>query len=173
MKSNKFWWYWQEHYDFILGNTSICPQVFWHILYYCNAIFMDGKRIVISKIILGYTKFKNTHIYIYQYNDSMISYSMFISIHKENYNFAKLLDSPLSVWILLYTCHYFGNAKKKELHPLCTYAMLKNVNTLYIIRRNLSPFNVSWGSQLCMVREAHRVNSRDSWSSSYLPPHCL
>lgn len=107
------------------------------------------------------------------YNDSMISYSIIISIHIENNNLAKLLHSLLSVWILLYTCHYFGNAKKKELHPLCTYAMLKNVNTLYIIRRNLSPFNVSWGSQLCMVREAHRVNSRDSWSSSYLPPHCL
>ena len=107
------------------------------------------------------------------YNDPLILYSIFIYIHVENDNLAKLLDSPLSAWILLYTCHYFGNAKKKELHPLCTYAMLKNVNTLYIIRRNLSPFNVSWGSQLCMVREAHRVNSRDSWSSSYLPPHCL
>ena len=118
-------------------------------------------------------RLKQNYFGIHKFDDSMISYSMFISIHKENYNFAKLLDSPLSVWILLYTCHYFGNAKKKELHPLCTYAMLKNVNTLYIIRRNLSPFNVSWGSQLCMVREAHRVNSRDSWSSSYLPPHCL
>ena len=119
----------------------------------------------------------NTHMYMintyYELSVPMISYNMFISIHIENNNFAKSLDSPLSVWILLYTCHYFVNAKKKELHPLCTYAMLKNVNTLYIIRRNLSPFNVSWGSQLCMVREAHRVNSRDSWSSSYLPPHCL
>ena len=161
MKSNKFWWYWQEHYDFILGKTSIYPQVYRHILYYGNAIFIDGKCIVVSKIILGYT------------NDPLILYIIFIYIHVENDNLAKLLDSPLSAWILLYTCHYFGNAKKKELHPLCTYAMLKNVNTLYIIRRNLSPFNVSWGSQLCMVREAHRVNSRDSWSSSYLPPHCL
>ena len=50
---------------------------------------------------------------------------------------------------------------KEELHLLCTYAMLKNVNTLYIIRRNLSPFNVPRGSQLCMVREAQRGNSRD------------
>ena len=112
-------------------------------------------------------------MYHRKHNDPLILYSIFIYIHVENDNLAKLLDSPLSAWILLYTCHYFGNAKKKELHPLCTYAMLKNVNTLYIIRRNLSPFNVSWGSQLCMVREAHRVNSRDSWSSSYLPPHCL
>ena len=159
MKSNKFWWYWQEHYDFILGKTSIRPQVFWHILCHCNAIFIDGKCIVVSKIILGYTNIQ-TPIYI-------------LLLFIENNNVAKLLYSPLSVWILLYTCHYFGNAMKKELHPLCTYAMLKNVNTLYIIRRNLSPFNVSWGSQLCMVREAHRVNSRDSWSSSYLPPHCI